>query len=67
MTSDTNFAAVVDRCAEPRAYADSTWITSEMRAAYCLLHELGWAHSIEIYPQGSGELVGGRTPTRTRG
>ncbi len=57
LTSDTNFALVIDRCAEPRRYADSTWITSEMRAAYCSLHELGWAHSIEAWQE--NELVGG--------
>ncbi len=57
LTSDTHFAHVVDRCAEPRRYADSTWITSEMRTAYCMLHELGWAHSIEAWQE--NELVGG--------
>ena len=57
MTCDTSFSVVVDRCAAPRRYADSTWITSEMRAAYCLLHEQGWAHSIEAWRD--DDLVGG--------
>ncbi len=34
-----------------------TWITSEMIDAYCELHELGFAHSIECWQK--NELVGG--------
>ncbi len=54
---DTAFAEVMDACAAPRAGASGTWIVSEMRAAYCRLHELGWAHSIETWMD--GELAGG--------
>jgi leucyl/phenylalanyl-tRNA--protein transferase len=51
------FDAVIDRCAAPRPHQQGTWITSAMRAAYLRLHELGWAHSVEVW---SGEqLVGG--------
>jgi len=34
-----------------------TWITDEMIDAYTQLHDLGWAHSVEVYE--GGELVGG--------
>lgn len=54
---DTDFAAVVAGCAEPRGPDDVTWITPEMAYAYGRLHELGYAHSVEVWQQ--GELVGG--------
>ncbi|MCB1907553.1 MAG: leucyl/phenylalanyl-tRNA--protein transferase [Rhodocyclaceae bacterium] len=54
---DLDFEAVIRACAEPRAGAAGTWITDAMRAAYCRLHELGHAHSVECYAD--GRLVGG--------
>ena len=54
---DTSFREVVTRCAAPRARSPGTWITPEMRAAYLRLHELGHAHSIEVWRR--GHLVGG--------
>jgi leucyl/phenylalanyl-tRNA--protein transferase len=36
---------------------ESTWINSEMLAAYQRLHELGHAHSVEVWHD--GELAGG--------
>jgi leucyl/phenylalanyl-tRNA---protein transferase len=54
---DTDFAAVIDACAAPRAASPGTWITPEMRAAYLRLHALGTAHSIEV--RRGAELVGG--------
>jgi leucyl/phenylalanyl-tRNA--protein transferase len=54
---DTAFRAVVQRCGDPRR--DGGWITPSFVDAYQRLHELGWAHSIEIYDPESGELVGG--------
>ncbi|GAB2883351.1 leucyl/phenylalanyl-tRNA--protein transferase [Uliginosibacterium flavum] len=54
---DSAFPAVMAACAAPRSYADGTWIVDEMREAYCALHELGWAHSVETWID--GELVGG--------
>jgi leucyl/phenylalanyl-tRNA--protein transferase len=54
---DTAFEAVIEGCAAPREYADGTWITAAMAAAYTRLHRLGWAHSFETWLD--GELVGG--------
>jgi len=54
---DTDFSAVVDACAEPRANGDGTWITRAMKSAYVDLHEQGIAHSVEV--RVDGELVGG--------
>lgn len=57
ITADTAFEQVVAACAGPRQGESGTWITSEMFRAYCRLHRLGHAHSIETWQQ--GELVGG--------
>ncbi|HEY6453590.1 MAG TPA: leucyl/phenylalanyl-tRNA--protein transferase [Steroidobacteraceae bacterium] len=46
---DRDFAAVVNACAAPRSRSPGTWITPEMRFAYCLLHQRGRAHSYEIW------------------
>jgi leucyl/phenylalanyl-tRNA---protein transferase len=55
-TVDRAFAAVVGGCSE-RPRDVGTWITSPMVRAYQRLHELGWAHSLEVW---EGErLVGG--------
>jgi leucyl/phenylalanyl-tRNA---protein transferase len=54
---DRDFAAVIDGCAAPRVASPGTWITPEMRTAYCRLHELGHAHSFETWR--AGRLVGG--------
>ena len=53
---DQCFSRVIDACAE-RGQDEDTWITPEMRLAYCQLHALGFAHSVETW-QGE-ELVGG--------
>lgn len=54
---DRDFAAVVAACAAPRARSPGTWITAEMSAAYCGLHQRGLAHSYEIWRE--NRLVGG--------
>jgi leucyl/phenylalanyl-tRNA--protein transferase len=57
VTFDGDFAAVVDACAARREHSPGTWITPEMRAAYCELHAQGHAHSVEVRLDGA--LVGG--------
>lgn len=57
VTFDTDFAAVIRACAEPRTYADGTWITDSMQAAYLELHQRGLAHSVEVWD--GDALVGG--------
>lgn len=55
---DTDFAAVIDGCAQTgRPGQPGTWITPGMRRAYLQLHELGWAHSVETWTD--GVLTGG--------
>lgn len=60
VTLDQDFAGVIRMCGETRA--GETWIIPELVAGYLRLHELGWAHSVEVWergPEGSRELVGG--------
>lgn len=54
---DQDFPAVIRACAEPRDYADGTWITGSMQAAYIELHNRGLAHSVEVWQDDL--LVGG--------
>jgi leucyl/phenylalanyl-tRNA---protein transferase len=56
--SDTAFEAVIRECAViPRTGQPGTWITREMQEAYGQLHEMGHAHSVEVYD--GEELAGG--------
>lgn len=55
--ADTAFESVMRKCAEPRKGENGTWISEQMIEAYCRLHEMGLAHSIEN--RVDGELVGG--------
>lgn len=54
---DTAFEEVMLACAEPRPGQAGTWITPDVFQAYCRMHELGYAHSIECWQH--DQLVGG--------
>lgn len=54
---DFAFNQVVDECAKIRADLEGSWITSEMQQAYQNLHEMGVAHSVEVWHE--EQLVGG--------
>ncbi len=54
---DTAFEAVMHACAAPRQHENGTWITPDIIAAYCELHRLGHAHSVETWIDGG--LAGG--------
>ena len=55
-TVDAAFDEVVAACASGRG-GIGTWITGSMARAYGRLHELGWAHSVEVWD--AERLVGG--------
>lgn len=60
VTLDEDFAQVIRLCGETRANA--TWIIPELVDGYVKLHELGWAHSVEVWEKdahGGRTLVGG--------
>ena len=54
---DRDFEGVIRACAAPRRDQEGTWITGAMDAAYCELHRLGHAHSVEVWQE--GQLAGG--------
>lgn len=57
LTFDRDFRRVMFECSQPRKNQPGTWITPEMLDAYCVLHEMGFAHSIEVWQD--DELAGG--------
>ncbi len=58
ITTDRAFERVIASCARVRTDRDEpTWISTEMQTAYCILHKIGYAHSVECW-QGE-ELAGG--------
>lgn len=54
---DTAFVAVMHACAQPRDADQGTWITNDMIEGYCALHDMGYAHSSELWHNDA--LVGG--------
>ena len=57
-TMDTEFRKVIRSCACcPRPGQEGTWIVEDMVEAYAMLHDLGYAHSVEAWKD--DELVGG--------
>lgn len=57
LSFDRDFSGVIAACAGSRRGSSGTWITDDMHAAYARLHELGYAHSVEVWAGAS--LVGG--------
>jgi leucyl/phenylalanyl-tRNA--protein transferase len=55
VTVDSCFEAVMRACGESRP--EGTWVTDEMVRAYCELHALGLAHSVETWV--GDKLAGG--------
>ena len=55
---NTCFSSVIENCANvSRSEQPGTWITPSIIEAYTRLHQLGWAHSVEVFQ--NGRLVGG--------
>jgi len=58
VTMDKEFRKVMDLCAEVHTRKDKgTWIGRRMMDAYCRLHDLGFAHSVEVWS--CGQIAGG--------
>lgn len=58
VTFNTAFREVIANCRNIKHDGQAgTWITPEMTEAYCRLHEMGFAKSVEVWQ--NGELVGG--------
>jgi leucyl/phenylalanyl-tRNA--protein transferase len=65
VTCDRDFGGVIRGCANADGRRGNTWLTPAMIEAYCRMHKLGHAHSIEVWaglplPKGEGiQPVGG--------
>jgi leucyl/phenylalanyl-tRNA---protein transferase len=57
VTFDCAFSKVIRECARTKPGRDSTWISHEIIDSSIRLHELGYAHSVEVWHE--GKLVGG--------
>ena len=58
VTFNQNFSEVISNCSTiKREGQRGTWISQEMREAYCKLNEMGIAKSVEVWQ--NNELVGG--------
>lgn len=57
VTYNRAFSRVIQACSAPRREHADTWISAEIIDAYCELHQLGLAHSVETWR--NGRLVGG--------
>ena len=60
VTFDTAFDEVLKACAEPRKGRPLglTWVTPKIMHLYAALHDLGFAHSFEVW-SADGRLIGG--------
>ncbi len=61
---NTCFEQVIRACADPSR--EDGWITEEFITAYRRLHEMGWAHSVEVFDR-AGQLAGGLYGVRIDG
>lgn len=61
---DTCFDRVIRACANPSR--PDGWINTDFISAYSRLHELGWAHSVEVFDR-TGRLAGGLYGVRIDG
>jgi leucyl/phenylalanyl-tRNA---protein transferase len=61
---DTCFTEVMRACGDPSR--EDGWITREFIDAYTTLHDLGWAHSVEVFDR-QGQLAGGLYGVRING
>lgn len=59
LTLNHDFKGVIRECADKRGKdRTGTWITEPMMAAYIQLHDMGFAHSVEVW-NADKKLVGG--------
>ncbi|MDA5193531.1 leucyl/phenylalanyl-tRNA--protein transferase [Govanella unica] len=57
VTHDRAFRAVMEACAASAKGRENTWINAAILEIYCNLHDMGYAHSIEVWD--GDRLVGG--------
>lgn len=57
VTFNQDFAAVMEGCRNVDDRQSATWIGDDIKAAYCQLHDMGHAHSVEVWRDDT--LIGG--------
>ena len=58
ITADTCFEKVISACSDDRfRKSRGTWLVDDMKNAYCRLHQIGYAHSVEAWHE--NKLAGG--------
>jgi len=57
VTADRAFKRVMAECAAPKPDREETWINKRIRDLYGALHDMGHAHSVEVWE--NDDLVGG--------
>jgi len=68
VTCNRDFRGVIHGCATAAGRKGATWLTPSMIDAYCQMHQLGHAHSVEVWlspplPPGEGRGEGALTRT----
>jgi len=59
VTFDKDFNGVIEHCSDLRIDHECAWLGPEMVEAYKKLHTLHYAHSVEVWDNATGALVGG--------
>ena len=60
LRSDSCFDRVISHCANiKRKHEEGTWINPDIIDSYTVLHEKGWAHSVEVFDESGSTLIGG--------
>jgi leucyl/phenylalanyl-tRNA---protein transferase len=54
---DTDFTGVMQQCAQQTQERSETWINQDILNSYTMLHDAGFAHSVECWQDGA--MVGG--------
>jgi leucyl/phenylalanyl-tRNA--protein transferase len=49
ISADAAFDEVVESCAQTRSGQPGTWITQDIKHSFSQLHEMGYAHSVEVW------------------
>ena len=62
---DTDFRQTIEACRMPAMDRPSSWINDEILSVYCMLHRMGYAHSVECWSD--DKLVGGLYGVRIAG
>lgn len=59
VTFNKDFNGVIEHCSDLRIHHEYAWLGPEMVEAYKKLHTLHYAHSVEVWDNATGALVGG--------